>query len=86
MARWGKLHDLGRYATSGADSDRGAKTPTPREVVTAPYMRDGSLATLEAVIDLYALAETTTPTATRGSSRWISRHTTRRRSWRSFDP
>ena len=53
--REGKLQDLGRYAISGAEVDRGAfKTPSLRQVaITAPYMHDGSLATLEAVVDFY---------------------------------
>jgi cytochrome c peroxidase len=47
--------DIGRAAVSGRDDDRGAfKTPTLREVArTAPYMHDGSLATLDEVIDYY---------------------------------
>jgi cytochrome c peroxidase len=47
--------DVGRFAITGEEYDRGAfKTPTLREVVrTAPYMHDGSLATLEAVIAFY---------------------------------
>jgi len=53
--RDGKLQDLGRFTISGAEADRGAfKTPTLRQVArTAPYMHDGSLATLEDVIDFY---------------------------------
>ncbi len=48
--------DLGRYEVTGADRDRDAfKTPTLRNIVlTAPYMHDGSLPTLEAVIEFYA--------------------------------
>ncbi len=40
---------------SGLDQDNGAfKTPTLREVeCTAPYMHNGSIATLEAVIEFY---------------------------------
>lgn len=51
----GVLHDPGRFAITHADEDRGAfKTPTLREVGrTAPYMHDGSLATLEDVVDYY---------------------------------
>ena len=47
--------DLGRYEVSGRDEERGAfRTPTLRQVAqTAPYMHDGSLATLEEVIELY---------------------------------
>ncbi len=54
--RDGELQDDGRFAVSGKDEDRGAfKTPTLREVArTAPYMHDGSLATLEAVVDFYS--------------------------------
>ena len=38
------------------------KTPTLREVArTAPYMHDGSLATLEAVVDLYGEGGHTNP-------------------------
>jgi len=48
--------DPGRFAISQDERDRGAfKTPTLREVaLTAPYMHDGSLATLEAVVEFYA--------------------------------
>ncbi|MCH7875935.1 MAG: cytochrome-c peroxidase [Gemmatimonadetes bacterium] len=51
----GQLHDLGRFVVSGAEQERGAfKTPTLREVErTAPYMHDGSIATLEEVIEFY---------------------------------
>jgi cytochrome c peroxidase len=47
--------DDGRAAITGKAEDRGSfKTPTLREVArTAPYMHDGSLATLEDVIDYY---------------------------------
>jgi cytochrome c peroxidase len=48
--------DLGRFDVSKKDSDRGRfKTPTLRNVaLTSPYMHDGSLATLEDVIDFYS--------------------------------
>lgn len=48
--------DLGRYRHTKQAADRGAfKTPTLRNIAhTAPYMHDGSLPTLEAVIDFYA--------------------------------
>jgi len=51
----GALLDDGRFRVSGKAEDRGAfKTPTLREVTrTAPYMHDGSLETLEDVIDFY---------------------------------
>jgi cytochrome c peroxidase len=47
--------DLGRYAITNQDEDKGAfKTPTLRDVgYTAPYMHDGSLETLEEVIQFY---------------------------------
>ena len=47
--------DLGRFAVTNKDSDRGRfKTPSLRNVaLTAPYMHDGSLATLEDVLDFY---------------------------------
>ena len=57
--RPGKFADLGRWAIDpiGAkiDASLGAfKTPTVRDVEhTAPYMHDGSLATLEEVVDHY---------------------------------
>jgi cytochrome c peroxidase len=54
--REGRLADEGRFTASNNPRDRGAfKTPTLREVArTAPYMHDGSLATLEAVIEFYS--------------------------------
>ncbi len=47
--------DLGRYAVTKKEEDKGAfKTPTLRNVaLTAPYMHDGSEATLLDVIDFY---------------------------------
>ncbi|MEQ1793336.1 MAG: cytochrome c peroxidase [Nitrospira sp.] len=44
--------DLGRYAVTRADKDRGAfKTPTLRSITeTAPYMHDGAFNTLEEVV------------------------------------
>ena len=51
----GRLADTGRYRASGDENDLGAfRTPSLRNVaITAPYMHDGSLATLEEVIDFY---------------------------------
>jgi cytochrome c peroxidase len=48
--------DEGRATVTRRPEDLGAfKTPTLREVArTAPYMHDGSLATLEAVVDFYS--------------------------------
>jgi cytochrome c peroxidase len=53
--RHGALLDPGRFKVTGGTEDRGAfKVPTLREVAkTAPYMHDGSLATLEDVVDYY---------------------------------
>ena len=50
-----KFADFGRGATTGKQEDFGAfKTPTLREVAhTAPYMHDGSLASLEEVVEFY---------------------------------
>jgi len=57
VARSAKVEflDEGRAAITGKAEDRGAfKTPTLRDVArTAPYMHDGSVATLEDVIDFY---------------------------------
>jgi cytochrome c peroxidase len=53
---WGKEPaDLGRYGITKLDDDRGKfKTPTLRGVaLTAPYMHDGSLATLQDVVEFY---------------------------------
>ena len=53
---WGKEPvDLGNFEVTKKDADRGKfKTPSLRNVaLTAPYMHDGSLATLEDVIELY---------------------------------
>ena len=51
----GPASDLGRYEVTKNDADRRAfKTPTLRNVaLTAPYLHDGSAATLRDVIDLY---------------------------------
>lgn len=51
---WGG-HDTGRYAVTGREEDRGRfNTPSLRNVaLTAPYMHDGSLATLEDVVEFY---------------------------------
>ena len=48
--------DPGRYKVTHADADKGAfKTPTLRDVaVSGPYMHDGKLKTLKAVVDFYA--------------------------------
>lgn len=50
-----KNPDLGRFAISNFEAHRGAfKTPTLYNVdLTAPYMHDGSLATLEDVVEFY---------------------------------
>lgn len=48
--------DLGRFVVTKEEKDRGAfKTPTVRNIeLTAPYMHDGSQATLEEVVEWYA--------------------------------
>lgn len=48
--------DLGRFQVTADEKDKGAfKTPTIRNVaLTAPYMHDGSLKTLEEVVEWYA--------------------------------
>jgi len=53
--RDGQWLDPGRYAVSGGAADRGAfKTPTLRQIArTAPYMHDGSLASLADVVEFY---------------------------------
>jgi cytochrome c peroxidase len=53
--RNGRLLDEGRFAVSGRSDDRGAfKTPTLREIArTAPYMHDGSLASLNEIVEFY---------------------------------
>jgi cytochrome c peroxidase len=53
--RTGVLADEGRAGVTRAAADRGAfKTPTLREISrTAPYMHNGSLATLNDVIEYY---------------------------------
>lgn len=50
-----KKPDLGRYEVTKNEKDKGAfKTPTLRDIQkTAPYMHDGSVKTLEEVIELY---------------------------------
>jgi cytochrome c peroxidase len=57
-AAWrnGRLTNEGRFSISDNPRNRGAfKTPTLRESArTALYMHDGSIATLEDVIDFYS--------------------------------
>jgi cytochrome c peroxidase len=50
---WGR--DAGRFEVTGRPEDRGLfKTPSLRNVaVTGPYMHDGSITTLDAVIEFY---------------------------------
>jgi cytochrome c peroxidase len=53
---WGKAPlDLGRFEVTRAEADRGKfKTPSLRGVVlTAPYMHDGSIGSLEDVVEFY---------------------------------
>jgi cytochrome c peroxidase len=53
--RNGRFMDEGRFAVTGDAADHGAfKTPTLRNIaLTAPYMHDGSIRTLEEVIEYY---------------------------------
>jgi len=50
-----EFKDIGRYKVTQQDEDHGAfKTPTLREAtLRAPYMHDGSVATLREVVELY---------------------------------
>jgi cytochrome c peroxidase len=52
----GPAQDLGRARLTEEERDKGAfRTPTLREVASAaPYMHDGSLKTLEDVVDFYS--------------------------------
>ena len=53
---WGRQpYDPGRFTVTEVSEDIGKfKTPTLREIArTAPYMHDGSIATLEDVVDFY---------------------------------
>ena len=61
--RDGRIDDDGRFTVTGREQDRGAfKTPTLRNVAeTAPYMHDGSIETLEDVIDDYDEGGTANP-------------------------
>ena len=51
-----EISDTGRFEVTHADADKGAfKTPTLRDVaISGPYMHDGKLKTLKAVVDFYA--------------------------------
>jgi len=51
----GRFSDEGRFVVTEKEEDRGAfKTPTLRDAaLTPPYMHDGSLATLDDVVDSY---------------------------------
>jgi cytochrome c peroxidase len=55
--------DLGRYEVTKVVGDKGSfKTPTLREIArTGPYMHDGSLKTLEDVIEHYSKGGTSNP-------------------------
>jgi cytochrome c peroxidase len=52
----GDFTDFGRFGQTKIEAEKGEfKTPTLRNVaLTAPYMHDGSLKTLEDVVDFYA--------------------------------
>ena len=59
----GRFVDDGRFTVTGDPRDHGAfKTPTLRDVaLTAPYMHDGSLSTIERVIEDYDRGGTPNP-------------------------
>ncbi|MFT5049489.1 MAG: cytochrome c peroxidase [Chlamydiales bacterium] len=59
----GATPDWGRSVVTGSDADKGAfKTPSVRNItLTAPYMHDGSLATLMEVVEHYDKGGTQTP-------------------------
>jgi cytochrome c peroxidase len=61
--RDGRFTDEGRFTVSGNPRDHGAfKTPTLREITrTAPYMHDGSMATLDDVLNFYSEGGRTNP-------------------------
>jgi cytochrome c peroxidase len=61
--REGRFADDGRRTVSGSARDLGAfKTPTLREIArTAPYMHDGSMSSLNEVLDLYSDGGRTNP-------------------------
>jgi cytochrome c peroxidase len=52
---WGNSEDTGRHAVTKKEADRGRyKTPTLRGVrLTAPYMHDGSMKSLEDLVEFY---------------------------------
>jgi cytochrome c peroxidase len=62
--RGDRFLDVGRYGVSGAEFDVGAfRTPSLRNVArTAPYMHDGSLSTLEEVVEFYDAGGRPNPT------------------------
>ena len=59
----GELTDLGRFDVTKAEADKGAfRTPTLRNIaLTGPYMHDGSVKTLRAVVDFYVGGGTSNP-------------------------
>ncbi len=61
--REGRFTDPGRFRVTGLDEHQGSfKTPTLRELPrTAPYMHDGSIGSLEEVVDFYDRGGNTNP-------------------------
>ncbi len=59
----GATPDLGRFSETKLPGDRGSfKTPSLRDIArTAPYMHDGSLSTLEDVVNFYNKGGTPNP-------------------------
>ena len=65
--------NTGLFALTGKPRDMGRfKAPTLRNIaVTSPYMHDGSVATLEEVLDPRLRGRVASPTAQYSSGRWI---------------
>jgi cytochrome c peroxidase len=66
----GQMPDVGRFEVTKDPMDWGTfKTPTMRDVArTAPYMHDGSLKTLDEVVEFYVRAASPLRTSTRRSN------------------
>ena len=67
-------YDAGRAVVTGVPEDTGKfKTPTLREIArTAPYMHDGSIASLEGVIEFYDRGGNDNPFRDRGAPTAVS--------------
>ena len=69
----GKITDVGRYAVTHNETDRGKfEAPSLRLLaLTAPYMHDGSLKDLRQVLDFYIGGGNSHPNSTRKFILWI---------------